>query len=335
MRYINFIFQNILILLKAVCYEGFAAIIPIIKRFYTTLCNFIKFQNRPHPAKNDVEEGCNQINEPAFHRPDPCIYSQSYLTKLGLPITWDNPDIFLIKDGNIVAENQILPDTHYEVHATIWNNSYEAPVVGLPVKFGFLSFGASTLYNSIAGTTVNLGVKGGANHPAHAKVIWKTPSTPGHYCLQVDLDWVDDSNTDNNMGQNNLTIIEAHSPATFNFKLKNNTSKHNRYRFEVDTYTLPAPATCEPKQTNRKKLSGNEKLEKLKTIHNKANFPIPTGWTVVLSPLQPSLLPDEEVDIDVSITPPDSFVGKMPFNINAYYNKNDFAGGVTLYVVKN
>jgi hypothetical protein len=255
--------------------------------------------------------------------------------KLGLPVTWDNPDIFVMKDGNIIAENQILPDTHYEVHATIWNNSYEAPVVGLPIKFGFLSFGASTQYNTIGGTHVNLGVKGGTNHPAQAKVIWKTPSTPGHYCLQVDFDWIDDLNAENNKGLNNLTIIEAHSPATFNFKLKNTTSKHNRYRFEVDSYTLPTPAACEPKLTNLKKIGGNEKLEKLKTIHNKANFPIPTGWTVALSPLQPSLLPDEEVDIDVSITPPDSFVGKMPFNINAFYNKNDFAGGVTLYVVKN
>lgn len=334
MRYLNFIWQSILILIKTVCYEGFSAIIHIIKRFCITIKNFAKFHSKPHPAKEE-EEDCHVINEPAFHRPDPCIYSQPYLQKLGLPVTWDNPDIFVMKDGNIITENQIAPDTQYEVHATIWNNSYEAPVVGLPVKFGFLSFGAGTLYHSIAATTVNVGVKGGANHPAHSKVLWHTPSTPGHYCLQVDFNWIDDANTENNLGYNNITIIEAHSPATFSFKLRNNTTKQNRYRFETDTYSLQTPPACEPKKQNRKIISRKQKLEKLKSTNNISNFPVPSGWTVVLNPDHPTLLPNEEIDIHVSISPPVSFAGKMPFNINAYYNKNDFALGVTLIVQKN
>jgi hypothetical protein len=48
-----------------------------------------------------------------------------------------------------------------------------------------------------------------------------------------------------------------------------------------------------------------------------------------------SLLPDQEVDITVNITPPLNFTGKMPFNINAIDAQQHYAGGVTICVVKN
>jgi hypothetical protein len=137
------------------------------------------------------------------------------------------------------------------------------------------------------------------------------------------------------MGQNNVQIVSPHSPATFQFKLRNHTAKVNKYRFEVDTYSLPATKTCEPKKNNEKKQTGAQKLEELKKIHNRDLFKIPADWAVAYTPENPILEPEEEIDIVVHITPPNSFIGKMPFNINAYYNKNDFAGGVTLYVKKD
>lgn len=334
MRYLQFAWQCVLVLIKTIVWQGPLAIVQILKRFCITIKNLIRFLKLPHPLRDLQDENCNVINEPAYHRPDPCIYSQPYLNKLGLPITWDNPDIYVMKDGSIVAENEILADTTYEVYATIWNNSYEAPVVGLAVNIGFLSFGASTLLNPIGVVHVNLGVKGGVNHPVAAKINWHTPSTPGHYCLQVNFEWIDDLNSENNIGYNNLTIISPHSPATFSFKLRNNTSKTNRYRFESDTYALPAPKVCELKKEKAQKISGSQKLEQIKALHSVNNFPIPAGWHINVTPEQPTLDPDQEMDIDISITPPDDFVGTMPFNINAYYNKSDFAGGVTIYVEK-
>jgi hypothetical protein len=60
---------------------------------------------------------------------------------------------------------------------------------------------------------------------------------------------------------------------------------------------------------------------------------VPPGWAVDLLPSHVSLLPDEEVDITVDVTPPPDFTGTMPFNVNALYG-NKYAGGITLYVSK-
>jgi hypothetical protein len=257
------------------------------------------------------------------------------LLKLGLPVTYDNPDISLMRNGVLADENDLLPNTDYEINATIWNNSYEAPVVGLNVNFSFLSFGASTVDNPIGTAIINLGVKGGPNHPALAKMIWKTPPVPGHFCLQVLLNWVDDANPENNLGQNNVDIVSPHSPATSTFKLRNNTKKENRYRFETDTYTLPASKTCEPKKTSGQPILLSKRLPQILAVHNKANFLIPAGWLVEIVPATVSLLPDQEMDITVNITPPTNFTGKMPFNINAIDAQQHYAGGVTIWVVKN
>jgi hypothetical protein len=54
-----------------------------------------------------------------------------------------------------------------------------------------------------------MGVKGGTNHPALARMVWKTPPVPGHYCIQVVLKWIDDVNPENNLGQNNVDMGHA------------------------------------------------------------------------------------------------------------------------------
>jgi hypothetical protein len=52
---------------------------------------------------------------------------------------------------------------------------------------------------------------------------WTAPTTPGHYCIQVLLQPVDDSNTPNN--QENTDVGTAHSPALFTFTLRNARSR--------------------------------------------------------------------------------------------------------------
>jgi hypothetical protein len=271
------------------------------------------------------------INNPAFHRPDPCIYSQPYLLKLGLPVTWDNPDIVLRKGGIIVPEHDLQPDTDYEIEATVWNNSYEAPVVGLKVVFSFLSFGVATVANAIGTVFVNLGVKGGVNHPASAKVPWKTPPVPGHYCLQVKLVWFDDVNPENNLGQNNVDVAAALSPATFSFRLRNNTDRENLYRFQVDTYVIPSQDACKTAIPPEDRAPRVERLRRIRARHDRASFPVPVGWSIVITPAEVSLNPTDEVDIAVALTPPAGFTGTQPFNVNAMYG-GKYAGGVSLVV---
>lgn len=252
---------------------------------------------------------------------------------LGLAVTWDNPDIVLLLNGVPVAESELLPSTEYEVRATIWNNSYEAPVVGLEVRFSFLSFGVATVVNPIGTTTVNLGVKGGPNHPAQATMLWTTPPTPGHYCLQVDFDWIDDLIPENNFGQNNLNVAEAASPATFDFKLRNTTGETNRFRFEVDTYTLPELPECPPAPVVRRRKSRGERVRQIRATNNRADNPVPPGWDVEITPPEVTLANNDEVDIGVAFTPPDQFHGEQQFNVNAVYDSS-FAGGVSLVVSK-
>jgi hypothetical protein len=332
MKIIKFLLQSLLDLLKGLGLKAVPALIALVRDLLKALKNCLARRKLPHPDRNATNEGCGTVHHPSFHRPDPLIYSQKYLLQLGLAVTWDNPDIVLRRGGIVVPEGELLPNTEYEIDATVWNNSFDAPAVGLRVDFSFLSFGAGAALHSIGSTAINLGVKGGANHPAHAKMLWTTPPA-GHYCIQVDLKWADDANPDNNLGQNNVNVIAAQSPAIGKFTLKNDTGKPERYRFRVDTYELPQPKVCDPKIVK----GGNTRArwEEIKSVHNPASFPVPPGWTVAITPPEVSLMPDQEIEVEASVTPPDSFTGRKSFNVNALYGNGRFAGGVTFFVTKS
>ena len=268
---------------------------------------------------------CVPIDDPAFVRPDPLIYAQYYLRSLGLAVTWDNPDIELHLNGVPVASSSLEPGTQYELIARIWNGSFDAPLAALPVHFSYLDFGAGTKSVAIGSTKIDLGVKGGPHHPAFASVPWMTPTIAGHYCIQVRLDPPDDLNWANNLGQENTDAGKVHSPALFTFKLRNEAKRHLRYRFEVDAYRLIPPGPCAERadsaQTRRTRLDR----------HRAGNFSVPPGWQLQINPTAPLLAPDEEITVEVTITPPDGFVGTQNFNVNAFY-EHTLAGGVTLKV---
>jgi hypothetical protein len=331
MNFIRFLGTVLAHLAKTLAYGWVFDLRDIVKRFIEAIKKICAFLKLPHPEREDIGKDCTVVNNPSFHRPDPCIYSQDYLLKLGLAVTWDNPDIVLRKNGVIVPEDAVEPDTDYEIEATVWNNSFEAPAVGVSVAFSFLTFGVATVESMIGGTLVNLGVKGGVNHPALAKMPWRTPSTPGHYCLKVVLGWIDDSNPANNVGQNNLNVVAPQSPAEFAFRLRNHTTKANQYRFEVDDYAIPGVPECKPKIEPEDRGTFSQRLRKIKATHARSNFPVPADWIVELSPAQPTLQPDEEIDVNARITPPAGFTGTKPFNVNALYG-DTYAGGVTLVV---
>ena len=317
--------RTFLAVLRTILYGWILAIIALIK-LICRRCRENKRRDgesvRDHRA---AKVPCVPIDRPEYVRPDPLIYAQFYLMKLGLAVTWDNPDIQLFLNGLPVSSSLLEPGTAYEIRARIWNNSFTAPVALLPVHFSFLDFGAGTISVPIGSTKVDLGVKGGPNHPAFASMQWITPTQAGHYCIQVRLDPPDDLNWENNLGQENTNVGESHSPVVFTFQLRNNTQRQHRYRFEVDTYRLPPRDPCDDREDER------QRRERLKR-HGRGNFPIPAGWTVEINPDAPVLAPNDQITITVTITPPNGFVGTEVFNVNAFHD-NTPAGGVTLTVV--
>lgn len=260
----------------------------------------------------------------------------------GLAVTWNNPDIELQKDGQAVNSWDLDPDTEYDILARIWNNSTEAPVVGLPVRFSYLGFGVGTVSHPVGLTSINLGVKGGHNHPAFARTKWRTPSAAGHYCLQVILEPSDDVNELNNIGQENTNVGKLKSPAVITFLLRNTLPTKQLFRFEVDTYVIPDPPPCSAQEFG----SSNGISRRVRSIlqvrstgaatpslvaHQRGRHPIPPGWSVEITPSTPLLASGDEITVQVTVISPSEFKGYQAFNVNAF-NDHELAGGVTLRV---
>jgi hypothetical protein len=298
--------------------------IVALRDLWRILCQLIKRWSAGKHHRRSSPHRCVLINDPAFVRPDPMIYDQYYLAGLGLAVTWDNPDIQLYLNGTPVSSDLLLPGTTYEVVAQIWNNSTDAPVVGLPVVFAFLEFGVGTTSVPVGTTQIDLGVKGGPNCPAYANMLWTTPTTPGHYCLQVLLQPADDTNPQNNLGQENTNVGTAHSPAVFTFRLRNDTDQRQTYRFALDAYVPGTPDPCGA--TN----NAQDRAARI-ARHRRDAQPIPSGWDVNLNPDTPTLDPGDSAIITVTAAPPAGFLGNQVLNLNAFH-ATGLAGGVTLTV---
>jgi hypothetical protein len=335
MRYLRTLLDFVDAILRSVLYQWVVRLAEACQ-MVRERCR-IKHRNSRLPVRlrRAAKQICVPISDPAYKRPDPMIYSQYYLMKQGLAVTWDNPDIEVHQGAQVVPSHALQPGTEYEVVARIWNNSNEAPIVGLPVQFTFLSFGVGTQSHFVGETYVNLGVKGGPGHPAFASVPWKTPNTPGHYCLQIRFEWMDDLNPSNNLGQENTDVGKAHSPAEFQFQLRNNTRQRQTYRFEVDTYYIPPLDPCgQPIEEPRPDPPLRQEPGTINFVppkHDRRNFPIPPNWNVALNPTEPVLDPGDEITVQLSITPPVAFKGRQTFNIHAFQPEG-LAGGITVAV---
>ena len=292
---------------------------------------------------------CAVIRPDVYKRADPLIYSQRYLMEQGLSVTWNNPDIQLYENGVAVSSSSLKADTEYEVVATIHNNSTDAPAVGMPVGFSFQSFGVGAALTPIGITTITLPVKGAPGHPAPAKMTWRTPETPGHYCLKVELIWADDANPKNNLGQENTNVVQASSPAIFNFPVRNDDTITKAINMTADAYTIPEQIDCKKKPKKRdsdRRYPTHHRqgvfipiLEEAadwtfaRFRHGVHAFPIPDDWTVDINPTDFVLDPGQTQNVTVAITPPEQFQGERSFNINAMHGTG-LLGGVTLTVTK-
>lgn len=292
----------------------------LLSKYLQSLFALIAYIVRFFLCKKKPPDKC--VCPPALKKPDPFIYDQYYLASLNLPITWDNPDIF-IYDGNVLVDpHDLVANRPYTVVARIWNNSVDVPVVNLKVTFSYLSFGMGTQSNPIGSVTTDLNAKGLPSCPAFAYITWTTPPVLGHYCLQVLLEPPDDSNWQNNLGQRNTDVAKAHSPAPFVFTVGNHgVPRSRRVRFVVDSYTIPPLPVCG---------SGSTTIKGRRAILKQAP-PIPAGWDVVLAPSEFQLAPGEERSVTATITPPSGFSGRMPLNVTA---RDEYGpiGGVTLIV---
>jgi hypothetical protein len=193
------------------------------------------------------------------------------------------------------------------------------------VQVSYLAFGVGTTRHDVGLTAVDLAVKGAVGCPVYATVPWHTPATPGHYCLQVELIWDDDANPANNMGQHNTDVKPLNSPhAAFDFPLRNDAETTRTLRLEADSYSIPAPTECSPE-------AGEDDVRGRLARHERAAWPVPVGWQVVIDPAQTRLDPGQSTTITVDVTVPDGYRGRQAININAFAGQA-LAGGVTFYV---
>jgi len=264
------------------------------------------------------------------------IYSQSFLMAQGLAVTWDNPDIHLEKAGVQVASDKIEANTDYEIVARVWNGSPLAPAVGLPVRFSFIDFGIGGVTLPIGETTIDLPVNGAPGHPAFARMSWRTPSTPGHYCLRVELIWADDANPANNVGQENLTVSALNSPrAVFTLPVRNEARTRRNYRMAADAYEIPEPPPCSKERPGEAPTLTREEADRHKAAavarHGLARFALPADWRVTIEPEEFVLAPGAERMVSIDITAPDGFEGRQAINIAALVGTQS-VGGATVVV---
>lgn len=160
-------------------------------------------------GKRKGGDPCVYIPERVINRPDPCIYSQFLLMQLGLPVTWDNPDVALYLNGVEQYTYDLEVDTDYEVVVTLHNSSRAKPALGTQAAVRWVEFGAGAQIRHDLGTlTADVPVWPGT---AVVKTNWRTPGSPGHYCIEVELFHSDDGNPSNNRGWNNTQVKAAAS----------------------------------------------------------------------------------------------------------------------------
>ena len=289
----------------------------------------------------------NEIDVPpeVHKRADPLLYSQQWLMSMGLAVTWDNPDIQLYKSNNPISSDHLDLNTEYEVRVRVWNNSYDAPAPGLPVHLTYFGFGAGPAGTYVGKRIIDLGAKATSQCPAFASFKWTTPEHAGHYCLQARLDWPDDANPNNNMGQENTNVGLLQSPALFEFKVKNNAAVPRRFMYEVDDYQLPVLEPCSKTKDDRAKPktrfqeSRQRWAKALATQKYGAFLGWTNDWDVHINPDKTIPGPEEEINVKVAIEPKHpGFNGQKAFNVNVFAHveresaQKEFVGGVTLYV---
>lgn len=207
------------------------------------LIRWLMGKDRERPGHCPCPE---KVPEHVRRRPDPCLYSQSYLQQQGLPVTWNNPDIEITEtDGTPVSSSELQPSHNYIVHGFISNASFD-PALGVSVRCVFRNWGISGSAfepietNPDGSEAVRFLNIGGFGRKA-AKFAWRTPPAAGHYCIKVICAHPDDINSANNVGQENTRVVDAAPGETKMFAMQvfNPSRTRRRFLIRVDTYRIP------------------------------------------------------------------------------------------------
>jgi hypothetical protein len=159
--------------------------------------------------KRKTGDPCVYFPERVINRPDPCIYDQFLLMQLGRPVTWDNPDVAILLGGVEQYTYDLAPNTQYELRITVHNSSTKKPALGTAVDVRWIEFGAGgQVRHAIAALVADVPVWPGV---AVVQTPWRTPPTPGHYCIEVELSHPQDGNPASNLGWNNTQVKAAAS----------------------------------------------------------------------------------------------------------------------------
>jgi len=160
--------------------------------------------------KTPTGDPCVNFPGHVIRKPDPCIYSQFLLMRLLQPVTWDNPDVRILLNGVEQNSYHLVAGTTYTVEITVHNSSRDKPAVGTAVHVRWIEFGAgSQTRHTIATLSADVPIWPGV---AVVQTMWRTPDTPGHYCIEVELQHPNDGNPSNNLAWNNTQVYAASSP---------------------------------------------------------------------------------------------------------------------------
>jgi hypothetical protein len=162
---------------------------------------------------------CVVIPGRIVRKPDPCIYDQFLLMQLKRPVTWDSPDVHIFLNKVEQYTYNLTVSTEYDVEVTVHNSSKDKPANGTTVDIHWIEFGAGgQIRHPITIASVDVPVWPGT---FLVKTNWTTPSTPGHYCIEIELSHPDDGNPSNNRGWNNTLVYAAQSPVSQNIRVFN------------------------------------------------------------------------------------------------------------------
>jgi hypothetical protein len=204
-----------------------------------------------------TEKDCGTLPEVLVRRPDPSIYSQSFLMAQGLPVTWNNPDIWVApaaNPGQIEPDSfHLLADTDYIVTVQAHNAATDA-AIGVRVRLVFREWS----FNSPDFTPVELDASGNEVirsvdiaplGSAITQFNWHTPPVAAgqeqHFCLQARLSHPQDINPANNVGQENTNVhsanpgfVEPGEVARIDVPLFNTARRERTIGFRYDRYEI-------------------------------------------------------------------------------------------------
>jgi hypothetical protein len=324
--------QGLLIILKLV----WQALRTLERRF----CAFLRallglLRGGGRGGRGERDECCLDPPPEIRARPDPYIYSQTWLMARGLAVTWDNPDFTIIDPvtGLAVDNHSLQPGTEYSVRIRIHDGSTMA-ALSTSVRVEVLRMGAATGTIDDLGTVV---VDVPAVGTAEIEVKWITPASAGHNCLRATITHPDDANPQNNVGQHNTDVATPASPTRrFAFAVGNTSAQVRAATFEFDSYQLPQDPLRARTFEQRQTLGY---LREVQAANDRAKHPVSAalrprvrrGDVIELHDERRDLLePGTEAEYVLELDAPDPSDGRQAVNLHVFLD-GELVGGVTAY----